>query len=360
VATDPASQSLPASPFRGTSGAFAYVVLLVILLLSPLWLHLLGAPSPRDRYREMSYQTGDFPYIEQQVFDEEGDIDMLILGASYAWTGIDAPYLQDRLSRALSRPAVVRNFGTNFRSEDMYYALLRDVLRRRRVKMVVFQPPAADLNRDVPHPYAHRFFPYFDDPALTAGLPRLNKVELWAENVLGAPRHLLSLLRNNPPDLQGAAPFIATFGALLTRSRYDGGSFVRQERVPPPIPVESMIYGPASRDRFRFANVPLLPYSGHFIRLLGELVRQHGTKMVLLHMPHYGERRDEVVNERLFWPGLFDGATLMGVPSALLFRDMSDDQLVHYFGDSHLNANGARLFTATVSPALIKVYEDNR
>ena len=100
-------------------------------------------------------------------------------------------------------------------------------------------------------------------------------------------------------------------------------------------------------------------YPIHFDRKIGELLREYGVHLVLLHMPflHRGPGSD-ALTEVARWPDLFGvKAELIGASEDQLFAGMTDEQIKKLFGDfQHLNANGEVYFTKAITPALIELY----
>jgi hypothetical protein len=349
-----ADKQAVAEPFRSPRQAALFCALVLAFLALPACLSALGLYGRRDAYREMPAGAGPYAFVEKQVLDERGDIDMLFLASSLLWVGVDTPIVQRELARAEGRPVTVLTFGYNHRGEDVAYAILRDTLARRKVKTVVATMPLAVDEEDGPHPYAYHFLPYGEDPEMTRGLPLRYRLMLYAESVLGAPRHTLSFVRPNPDF---AHPLAATLGANLTQQGFAGAAYAPVDRDPPHLPVESLIASPTSADRFAFSGKPLTGYQAHFLRLLGELVRKHGLRLIVLHVPRWSERGRSVVEERFQWSSVLGvDAPVVGVPPSVLFQGLSDDEITRLYYDEHLNASGAALFTHTITPALLTLH----
>jgi hypothetical protein len=353
--------------FASARGALGYCALVGVALLSPVLLsHAPGASNPRLAYEEMPIQGGAFPFIERQTFDETSDIDVLFLGPSSLWAAIDTPYVQAEASRRLGRPATVLTFGVNFRGEEIYYTLLRNVLAHRRVGTVVLQLPAATQTSDVPWILAHHLMPAVGEPALWDGLPLRYRVPMYADSVLGAPGRALSLLRPNAPqpltqgmgvDLGGVwfagEPRHGELGSLFVPVGFEGAPFVARHDAAPDVPAERLVYGPATRDRFRLGDQALTPLQAHYVDRLFALARDHGVRAVALHVPPLEERDDDRVEERLDWAALY-GADVVGIPARELFGGGADVH-AYYYNTSHLNANGAELFTRAIAPAILQL-----
>jgi hypothetical protein len=139
---------------------------------------------------------------------------------------------------------------------------------------------------------------------------------------------------------------------------YRGAAF---ERVQPTnafvLPAEEMIRSPRSAGTFRITGPELNPYQLHFMHLIGELLSARQVPLVVLHVPLAKERGSAVVSQQAEWTEAFGvPATVIGVPSGVLFDDISDVQFYRYYYDDHLNHNGSELFTHAVAPAITRTY----
>lgn len=345
-------------PFIARWEAIGFVLLLVIFLLLPIGLSKSGLIRRQDVYPTVPTKAGTFPYIQHEIFNEQTDIDVLILGTSLLWVAIDTPYLQRELSKALGRDAKVITFGSNWRGEDLNYTLLRDLLQRRKVKLLVFSMPAYYQLMDEPHNQSSRWMLYGEEEAALSDLPLRQRVALYGEAVLGAPRHLLSKVRSNQ---LGEAERAAVLGANIVERGFNGAAFVRRELPPPNLTREKLIYSTSSASDFRFTGQPLSSYQMHFLRRAFNLLNQYHVPVALVHVPLSIERHKTVVEERMFWPEVFGmEMSIVGVPPATLFKGLSDAEIDQLYYDEHLNANGNQLFTRTITPALVEIYAQHQ
>ena len=97
--------------FSSLRQALAFALLMAVTLLMPVLLPKSCLPSRAKLYSTAAWDLGGFPYIRDQIFEEQGDIDMAFMGDSPIEWGIDTPYVQAKLSEKLGRPAVVRTLG---------------------------------------------------------------------------------------------------------------------------------------------------------------------------------------------------------------------------------------------------------
>lgn len=342
-----------APTFRSPKQAAVFCAAAALLLALPALLSALGLYGRRDAYLEMPAGDGGFPYMVKEALEERSDIDILFLGESMVWLGVDTMYVQAELARAQGRPANVITYAHNWRGIDLDYALLRDTLARRRIKTLALGLPSASEPQVGPHHYAYHFLPYGHDPAMVSGLALRHRVTLYAESVLGVPRHLLSLLR---PNVDFDHPVAATHGSHLVDEGFAGAPYRPLDRDPPALPADALIQA-RTPGNFAIADDPLSDYQMHFVRLIADLAREHGVRLVLFHVPHWSWRARPVVDERVDWARLFGGdAALIGVPPALLFQGLRDDEIKQLYCNEHPNASGARFFTRAITPALLSVH----
>lgn len=347
-----------AATFRSPQHAARFCALVVVLLALPAIFSTLGLYSRRAAYVEAPIGAGGYTFIAKEILDERSDLDMLVMGDSVPWFGIDAVSLQHALERTDGSEVQVRSFGHSWVGLDIDYAMLRDVVARRRVKTLVLGAPAAESRQLYPHPYSRHLLPYGEDPAMVAGLSLHDRMTLYAESVLGAPRHALSFLRRWPAFEH---PVQATLGSHLEDFGFDGAPYRPVPRDPPVVPAESLIYSPASAGSFVSTSTPLADYEAHFVRLIGDLARAHGIRIVVVHVPRWSDHAKLQVEERFDWSSALGvDAALVGIAPAVLFRGMTDDEIKSLYGNEHFNAAGARFFTRAIAPALLEIHHHGR
>ena len=124
--------------FSSNRQAAAFALLLLIILLLPCVLGKNQLPPREQVYSAIPWSFGAFPYLHDQIFEEKGDIDIAFMGSSSTWWAIDTPYVESQLSKALGRKAVVRSLCWNWPGFDSFYFITKDLLQRRKVKVIVF------------------------------------------------------------------------------------------------------------------------------------------------------------------------------------------------------------------------------
>ena len=351
--------------FSSLRQAAAFALLLLSFLAAPMLVSALGVLDRATVYPTLPAYAGPISHIQHELFEESSDVDIAFIGSSFMWSAIDAPYLQDELTRASGRQAVVRVLASVWPGLDRDYAFLKDLLSKRRVGLVVLQfpnrnrptdDPAADVNRvsNEPHVQAFRFYRVGEMQEAVRGAPWDIRASLYAGAVLGMPRHMLTWIR---PNYMAPTPVTETLGARLEPRGYFDGHYERFRPSPPRLDAESMILSDATAEDFRFFDEPLPDYQMYFARKIAALLEETGTPAILLHIPQANEITAEVVEERMDWreaAGI--SAAMVGVPPARLFGSFSEEEAKRFFGSDHLNDNGAIYFTRAVAPAILQVY----
>jgi hypothetical protein len=342
---------LPAFPSTRHAAAFGGVILFLLAL--PVTLHSIGGVSLEQSYRGISERAGNFDLIRHEIFEDRSDLDVFFCGSSLLNGAIDSKLVESQMRQQIGRPIKVLLLFQAWQGPDMQYFVARALMEHRRVKLLVIAAPAWVHRSDQPHVQLFRVVRYGDFPGALDGLGFRSRLAVYADYVLGAPRQALNLLRPNLVEPgAGLAP------QAWSGVGYQGAPFVPHQAIDPAVPPSESIDSQNSRDLFHFEGPPLSPYQLHFLRKTAELARDHGALLAILHLPSPSERGSAIVPDRQLMPQVLgDGVSLLGIPSARLFRDVPDSQFFDYYQDEHMNVNGAALFTRAIAPALSELYE---
>ena len=358
-----------APSFSSPRQAGGFALLLAVILLLPA---LAGKPllPPREAvYASAPDRLGPFPFLQKQIFKEKGDIDMVFMGSSHLWDGIDTPYVQKELSKKLGRDATVLTLGWPYPGFDALYFIAQDLLEHRKVHTLVINEESR--GRDVPHAAASRWFRLGDCAGELSALPLQARAGFYADAVRGMPRNLLSLVR---ADLSVQETPIKTsfwesfyhapaqalrLGSLSARLGF-GNNPEFEEYTPQTSarPTDVCIYSQGNPAMFRFDREPATRGQDVFAQKTAALARKYGTRLIVLHLPETTEMRSPVIQERAFWlKTLSKDVTLMGIPPAKLFAGLKDEEVLKLFYDpGHLNKNGQEYFTKLITPCLLQSY----
>jgi hypothetical protein len=352
-------EEILAPAFENNAQAFCFLALIVFALALPFFITESGLISRRDSYDLMPENQGAFSFVKNEIFESREDIDLLFLGSSIIFANVDTPQVQRDLSAALGRPARVVTFGHYFNSADIPYMQMRDLLARKRVRMVIFSVPREAFTEG-PSPTVYRFMRYGDDRELFDRLPLESKISLYACGVLRAPRDLLTLTRKNRTK---PSPFAENLGADKADFAWGRApeKFKKFSPPAPSLPASEMISTAAAGDYFQFTNDEVAAHQFYYLESLVELLRRHETALAIINFPMYSERRSPKITERKDWSKVFGAEIpLLGVQPSVLFQGLSDEEIEKlYYDDDHFNTNGNEFFTRAIMPAILEVYEKN-
>ena len=341
-------------PFNSPAMCLLFIASIVIFLSLPMVLSIAGITTSRQMYKEVSPGVGPFHFFEKTIYQETGDIDVLILGPSLSWNAIDAKTIKDALTQRLGREAIVYNFGSNWRGEDLYYTLLRDVTKNRKVSLLIYSPPMPSVQRNDPHPKAQFWTAYGIE--LNQGKSLYRLIQNYSLEILGAPRHLLSAIRDDiSHDTRGA---VQNFGTLKTYSGLNG-NFIEQKLAPPNFTSEQLLYSNKTSFNFKFQGSVLPDFIALYNQKLFELAKSKSIAIATIYLPLYSQRHDIFIEELINWRDFSNNPKLqmIGIPNQQLFKNLSEKQIDNMYYDQHLNVNGAIYFTKAILPSVLELYE---
>jgi hypothetical protein len=362
--------------FSSTKSAAAFALLLLTLLALPAVVGKNLLPSREQSYAALSWGSGPYPWIQNQIFEETNDIDIAFVGSSHMFRGIDTPYVQAALSKQLGRPAVVRTIAWGGAGYDVLYFITQDLLAHRNVRWLVFYDEInSKQQRNV---QGTSWFRFAENAGDIAGLPLMEQGRFYLVALVGMPRNLLGTIRHNlPAELFSSKPheqeiilhapnpatrlgsFPAQAGFNSSEISYDFTQFV------PFIPTNGVgadsvcVYSPATKSSFQFSGQPLPGWQLFFARKFAALAKAHDARLMMLHLPTTHEMRSPVIQERACWPDVLNAdISLIGIPPAVLSTNLTDDDVLKLYSDwGHLNKNGMEFYTQLITPALLKVYD---
>ena len=356
-----------APAFASTRQAGAFAILVAVLLGLPLVLGR-GILSSREAiYSSYSWGSGAYPYLQDQIYHHREPIDILFTGSSHMNSGIDPAYVQRKLSEHLGRPATVLSLCWGGAGFDIPYLVTRDLLERRQVRMIVFYD---DHGPDAPSGQSWRMIRWHDAAGAMAGLPWRLRLAYYYGAILSLPRALFNaVVPTQSTDLSPAkkayvhdAEFHPPDQWLaLTPPAADAARLAELPPVPAR-PEEVLTYGAQTADRFDLKGPEPAPLQIYFARRFLDVAKKNGADLVCLNIPVLDDWRDTTVPEGPLWQELFQrDSVLVGVPPSQFFQGMSKAQVRDlYRNPAHLNALGQKLFTETVTPRLIELYDQTK
>jgi hypothetical protein len=348
-----------APPFEARSHIVVFVSSLLLALLFPLVNHAVFRPTAADVLRAVPPHYRNYHFMGDAIA-KGGDVDILIVGSSDAWTAFDVGILTEEISKIAARPVRILNFGADWFGTEANFVRIQYALSNLKAKVAVVMDTLG--TPAYPHVLA-KYWWLHPDEDVPASLTFQERATLYTASVLGAPRQSWANLRRAshlsiaPPWQDYASGLERTSGFYGVEQGWHNAPYV--ERTPPwrDIPTDPMFYRNGKGDAFRVGSEEYTEYETAFLKEAAAIVRAQGgtfamaSNLVLLE----GRQGDKALfrplwrNEQRPWPQI-------GIPTATLFAGLSDEEThAFYFDDYHVNASGAKHYSRAIAPALAKL-----
>jgi hypothetical protein len=362
--------------FSSTKQATAFAFMLLVILLSPVLVGKNLLPPREEVYTSQTWRYCACGFLDDQIFKEKSDIDVVFIGSSRMWAGIDTPYVQQEFSKKLGRPAVVLTLAWSWTGFDSIYFIGQDLFQHRKVRMIVFDDEFRD--DDVPNVSATHWFRFGDNWKDVAGMPLRIQSDYYLAAIWGMPRNLLSLLRLNIstshdyPDFERwAAVFHSKnprnqLGALTVERNFDPGiPFVPYLPGNDARTDSACVFSPETKEQFEFSGPRTPAWQMSFAKKFADMAANYNAKAVFLHLnPIYSsnETNNPRIHERECWPQVLGtNVAMVGIAPEKLYSGLDESDLGRLFfmpDHIHYNENGEKLFTPLITPALLQIYEN--
>ncbi len=345
--------------FDGRTHLIFFTLSLLIILSSPYLLYRCNVFNLQNKYSSGSAKSVETGFIYKEITEAKEDVDMLILGPSTLWVGLNASLVQKALSQRLGRPAVVFTLGHNWRGDDLDYIFLRDISSQRKIKSLILQMPTEDQTMLYPHAHAYKYFSFFDDYGDVSELPFYHKFQLYAGTILNTPRQALNVLRPNKIEKSSVEIFFGTKRKIEETVKNVPSSI--ESLIRNQFSAADSVYDPSKQNQYRFTHTPMTEYQTFFLKKLTAMAKDKNISLIVLNIPMLHEAEENQISEREDWSRYF-GITLsmVGMSPAKLFGGLKIDQIkIFYSDDHHLNPNGTDYFTQAVIPGILKSYGSN-
>ncbi|MBX9667478.1 MAG: hypothetical protein K2X93_07655 [Candidatus Obscuribacterales bacterium] len=340
------------------SQAFAFAGLVLLLAALPYLIGKFGHVTMRDRFLSMHYQSGAFQHAYWEIYKNKLDVDILFMGGCLMAAGINSLALHQHLGQ-INPEMKIAFFVVTLGNQDADYFMLRELLKRRRVRFVVLQTPSVNRSYTTPHP-ACMFWNATQDKDMLSECTSYLKFRMYSQSIFEGLRDLVSIMRHNPTwklcaRYRGAIP-TGEWVRML-----DGGPFVEFRPSPVTVPLSELLYS-SNPGAFAFRkNSTMSSYNKRFFMKTIKLLEENEIPFVLLHVPTLDEQ-GHLVFERDFLKSVCEErrVPLMGISKDRLLGGLSPkEQRLLYSDLSHMNKNGSELFTKTILHGLTQVYRDS-
>jgi hypothetical protein len=338
------------------------VVLAVFLL--PSFYSITGLVSYKEKFSTVK-STYLPPFLYEQIYLESEPIDILLIGASTLTHGVDARRLEDHLSDTKGRKLNVLTLGFSSQGDDLIYIVLKQLLKRRKVKHIFLSLPT--YTQEYPHHSLKHLIDVKDSIAITEGLGGWSKLRWITLPVLSSMRHMISIFRKD--ILSGVKPHNLKHNGSTVRKRgwgrkvslnkkqmkdlnlkrdwtWEFDKFEKKNLPIKEIEPNSWIHELNSRQSFKSREI-VSSYQYHFFNKVFDLVEISETKISFLHMPHFEERKEEKIILKINSKKISSkNIKIIGIPNAKLFKGLSNSEVQElYFNNNHFNENGVVFFT---------------
>lgn len=326
----------PVRPAFQTVGAAIGTALgLFLVAISPFVVtHL----DPAGKYRGVPAALARGGFIGAEIHKEE-PLDVLVIGQSRVWSGIDTDFLVEQLPG--TRAAI---FAANASGPDMWYAMLHDTLARRTVKVLLLE---ADLHRNFDRSMPHPFVSWWWDISYpTDDLDAHQRLALLGMSYIGAPRRLLGALRAGAADWPVISGEAGSLGPTNFSTRGERPTTTMRE-----LPVAETLVDPRDTTRVRYVEETVTSFEQHFLDNLLDLARASGVKVVFVYLPRAPWRAEDGFPKGVpvpRWATLQRDVGFLGVDVSTW---TSDEIGSAYVDLEHLGAIGARRYTTALLPA---------
>ncbi|HLK15920.1 MAG TPA: hypothetical protein VKT78_14035, partial [Fimbriimonadaceae bacterium] len=216
-------------------------------------------------------------YLVNEIYHDPVDADVVFLGTSPTMHAISPDRLELLLSERLHRKANVRVLALSWGGYDLQYFMLRDYLQHHHPQLVVLEAPRPETMYAAPQQAAHAWYRFGDYADAVSAIPLRGRLQLYGEAVVGGPRQLYSMLRENRlgPAEGGLAEYEAYTARILKHNlldpSFDPVQPLTRVAVAPPDPVPPPVYSDAPV--VRLTEKANSEYSSAFLGLIGELRR---------------------------------------------------------------------------------------
>ncbi len=283
------------------------------------------------------------------IFIEAGKIDVLFLGFSSLWVGLDSKSIEKDLSLNRNSKVVVRTIGMNHPGEDILEILAKDLLARRKVKEAFISQPNRSTDR--PHPYIHHILTRGD---IGEGLGVIEKIRLNGLVSLRFFKNLMSVIFpyrkewsvDYSSPWNGSTPRASRWKKAKNLSLIQAKKSIRQYR---PIlkAYKNNVIGVNS-----IGTVSM--YQQKSLERLRNTLYSKKTNLNLIYMPLYPEIREKNFKLRVN-DSVLENVPIWGQENFFAFEEINDNEAKTFFyNNNHLNNIGTYYF----SRAFVKLYKE--
>jgi hypothetical protein len=260
-----------------------YISAIMLVGLVPfsefLWPHISKESVLKGAHRVHGMEN----YLDREILYKSNPIDIAILGSSHVQGGINAAVLKSNLESKLKRPLSITHLTIQGMSHELQYFVLDEILKRRKIKFLLFDIPATRIQKNAnPSTCFLMFYPHWQGILEKMSLTMRFKMHVCS--IASAPRLITSYFDKQARS-EGGIP--------MSQERLYGGALLGRT-LPRPLSPRIKKFAESIRidDSLHFAgsrSLAFLKQNSNFNTLMAietmELAKRHGVHPVLVRFP---------------------------------------------------------------------------
>lgn len=326
--------------------------ILILVLLSLILLLTFGFfPISIERKKIISKIPGtetDAAFVIDEVYNKTSDIDLLLLGPCTVWWQIYTPRLQEKLSQKYQRRAEVITLGFNHFGSDLMYLILKDVLKKRKVKNLLLSLPKIEDMYPFPHQNSIGWWLYPRD------LDEAKGVSVYGySRILGL--NLFTSLQRNVLQATAQAP-LAVQNKELGFNSQRGAERLESDEVALSLSAKELVR------TIKLEKTDLEPATimsedwAVFYRLLFKLAKQNDINIIFVDSPHALEFTEDVKTIPGNFPEIaVEPYLVVSTDFKRWHKSIPEKFQNRVYSGHNLTVIGAQLFTDLISPSVVEL-----
>lgn len=325
--------------------------LVLFLLLTPVLEIILV--KVEDRYSlgsTVSEVTSKLSYIGKKTFSSNGQIDILFAGPSSVWVGVNARMIQGYLRHVTGRKdIIVENFAHPKIGYEADYFILRDLVARRKVKVIVLGIENRDQKK------IHRMARFVWNPLNEAETFPISAA-LYAEKFLDSLSTILRSFANEKIDV--LPELVQNNGSSLRSIGFSEETVNKKFEVKQVPRLRANLRALLLKPEDTVVTGEYNPEGLYFLKKIIALAKEEHIDLYFMHVPSMQRWPMTKVPIFSFKDNSADGIPVLGIPASRFFTATSWEEVQDFFyNEEHLNMNGALGFTQLIFPAMKEIYE---
>lgn len=340
------------------SHAFFYFVLFFIFFL-PLYNFKFKTVIIENALSSNQWQSYNLLYRELYIQTEP--IDVLIMGPSFVWTAFKPKIIKEMLEKKLNRKVNVILLGFNGEGDDKIFFQLKEILQKRKIRVLITTLMNNDYKRNCPHSQTYRTFLLKQNFDTIKVMPFKDKIFFYGQAMLGAGRHLAFERIKNREKVLDLNNYSVSNHELEV-----GHPMPQIEQVPPICSLlpkhlgsDCLIEEPqGAQNGVKLLN-HLNSFQFFFHSQIHSLSKEYGFNILYTYIPFLTDESETVCIRKDILSFLEnDNVWLMALNKADIFKKVRPDEINKFYSDyAHFSDAGSELFTTIFMSKFVEFYQ---